>query len=154
MCIVSIGLEHAHLLREAVKGRKLAWHNLALERAREKAEQSSKAKSEFLAVVSHEIRCLIDSLGIAFANQRRPLSEIRRTPMNAICGMAKVLKGYDMPSEQRECVRIISSSAKALLSLLSNILDFTKIEAGKTEIHVRILNAMTFCCPVLLAPLY
>lgn len=53
---VAIGLEHAHLLRQANKGRKFALRNLALERAREKAEQNSQAKSEFLAVVSHEIR--------------------------------------------------------------------------------------------------
>lgn len=53
---VAIGLEHAHLLREANKGRKLAIRNLCLERAKEKAEQSSQAKSDFLATVSHEIR--------------------------------------------------------------------------------------------------
>ncbi|ELR14948.1 twocomponent hybrid sensor and regulator kinase [Acanthamoeba castellanii str. Neff] len=110
---VAIGLEHAYLLCQANKGRKLAWRNLALERAKEKAEQNSQAKSEFLAVVSHEIR----------------------TPMNAICGMTKVLKGSHISREQRDCVQIISSSAKALLSLLNNILDFSKIEAGKTEIH-------------------
>jgi signal transduction histidine kinase len=57
--------------------------------------------------------------------------------MNAICGMTKVLKESPLAQEQRECVRIISSSAKALLSLLNNILDFSKIEAGKTEILVR-----------------
>ena len=62
---------------------------------------------------------------------------VDRTPMNAICGMTKVLKESPLAQEQRECVRIISSSAKALLSLLNNILDFSKIEAGKTEILVR-----------------
>jgi signal transduction histidine kinase len=117
---VAIGLEHAYLLCQANKGRKLAWRNLALERAKEKAEQNSQAKSEFLAVVSHEIR----------------------TPMNAICGMTKVLKGSHISREQRDCVQIISSSAKALLSLLNNILDFSKIEAGKTEIHVHRLSSL------------
>ena len=56
--------------------------------------------------------------------------------MNAICGMVKVLKGSAMQPEQQECVQIISSSAKALLSLLNNILDFSKAEAGKAELVV------------------
>jgi signal transduction histidine kinase len=54
--------------------------------------------------------------------------------------MVKVLKGSAMQPEQQECVQIISSSAKSLLSILNSILDFSKAEAGKTELVVRSHN--------------
>jgi hypothetical protein len=53
---VEIGLAHAHLLQEAERGRQLANLNIALTQAKAEAEAGSKAKSQFLAVVSHEIR--------------------------------------------------------------------------------------------------
>ncbi len=77
--------------------------------AREQAEESSRAKSSFLANMSHEIR----------------------TPMNGMLGMAQVLRTTKLSSEQIEFVDAITSSGQSLLVVLNDILDVSKIEAGK-----------------------
>jgi PAS domain S-box-containing protein len=85
----------------------------ALLHAKEAAEAADRAKSEFLAIVSHEIR----------------------TPINGVIGFAQILADSPLSPEQREQVAIIKSSGQALEKLIADILDLSKIEAGKIEIE-------------------
>lgn len=85
----------------------------ALLRAKEAAEEADRAKSEFLAMVSHEIR----------------------TPINGVIGFARLLVDTPLSAAQRENVAMIHSSGLALEKLIGDILDLSKIEAGKVEIE-------------------
>ncbi len=80
-----------------------------MRKAREHAEAASRAKSEFLANMSHEIR----------------------TPLNAVLGMAQLIGLTELSKEQRDYVNMIDSAGKALLGILNDILDFSRIEAGR-----------------------
>ncbi len=85
---------------------------LALIEAKVQAESATTAKSNFLASMSHEIR----------------------TPLNGILGMAQVLAGDELTPAQKERVNVISESGATLTALLNDVLDISKIEAGKLEI--------------------
>lgn len=85
----------------------------AVERARELAEQASQAKSEFLANISHEVR----------------------TPLNALMGLTRLLMASPLNAEQKSWLDLMDSSAHALLGLLNDVLDLSRIEAGKMELE-------------------
>jgi two-component system sensor histidine kinase/response regulator len=96
----------------AIQAADLRTANVALEAAREQAEAASEAKSLILANVSHEIR----------------------TPMNAVLGMTGLLLGSGLTTHQQEYAETIRSASEALLTLVGDLLDFSRIEAGRLDL--------------------
>lgn len=88
-------------------------HQNELAKAREKAEAAAEAKSQFLATISHEIR----------------------TPLNGVLGVAELLQETKLDPAQRHYVDTIVDSGNALLSIINDVLDLTKFQAGKVDLR-------------------
>ncbi len=110
---------HSHL-EELVKERTeaLSATNLELRRAKESAEVASRAKSEFLSNMSHELR----------------------TPLNAVTGFSELLSSLVSDQKQKSYLNAIKTAGKSLLTLINDILDLSKIEAGMMEIRPMPVN--------------
>lgn len=107
--ILSLSIAYFHLRQEITRRRQVE-ADLAF--AKEEAELAARQKADFLATMSHEIR----------------------TPMNGIIGMAEQLRFTSLDPEQRQMVGIINQGAEGLLQLIGNVLDYSKLDAGKMEL--------------------
>lgn len=108
------------ILTREIKAREKT--EVALSKAKKVAEDANKAKSDFLANMSHEIR----------------------TPMNAVIGYSELLSSTKVDSVQKDYINSIKSSGKSLLKLINDILDLSKIEAGKLELEYEFVNTFRF----------
>lgn len=106
--------------QEVLEQRNMNMSNLlrVLEIKRDEAQAATKAKSDFLANMSHEIR----------------------TPMNAITGMSELLSQTELTPDAKEYVKTIQSSSGIMLELINDILDYSKIDAGRMELVNEVYN--------------
>jgi signal transduction histidine kinase len=103
--------------------KKLQAQNVQLKIAQEEADAANRAKSEFIANISHEIR----------------------TPMNAVLGFSELLASQIKDKQHKSYLNAIQTAGKTLLSLINDILDLSKIEAGRLEIHYESINLLSIC---------
>lgn len=130
---LSIALDNARAVsRMEKKQRELNLRLDELAAAREQAEEASRIKSAFVANTSHEVR----------------------TPLNGIIGMAQLLEGTHLDAEQRHFLELLRRSSASLLAVVNDILDFSRIEAGRMQLEVMELDAVAIVEEVcdLLAP--
>lgn len=98
-----------------------------IEASRRKAEAASEAKSVFLATMSHEIR----------------------TPLNGVLGLAELLNETTLDDKQRHMIRMMIISGNSLLSIINDVLDLSKAEAGKLEMEAEAFNVRALCLEVI-----
>jgi signal transduction histidine kinase len=108
-CVVAFMLTRAYEVETEASIATLLAQNQALEQSRRDAELASRSKSDFLATISHEIR----------------------TPLNGVTGMAALLRGERDPVRIEEGLRVLEASADTLLAVISDVLDFSKIESNQ-----------------------
>lgn len=94
-----------------------------IETSRRTAEAASEAKSMFLATMSHEIR----------------------TPLNGVLGLTELLQDTDLDDEQRHMVHMMLVSGNSLLRIINDVLDLSKIEAGKFEMETEVFDVLSLC---------
>jgi signal transduction histidine kinase len=109
------------------KNKELELYQKELIKAKELAEQGKKIKENFLANMSHEIR----------------------TPINGIIGIANLLEKTELTEEQREMISLLEISSNSLLGVINDILDLSKIEAGKFKINRAPTNIAVLCRSVI-----
>ncbi len=114
---LNISLE-GRVIELAASNKKLETLSKQLQQARDQAVKASNYKSSFLANMSHEIR----------------------TPLNAVVGMIELLQQTPLNEQQKQLGEILRSAADVLLEVISDVLDFAKIEAGKIELNLADFN--------------
>jgi signal transduction histidine kinase/CheY-like chemotaxis protein len=112
-CLVAFFLTRAYEVETELSIQTLESQNAMLSATRHEAEKANRAKSEFLATMSHEIR----------------------TPLNGVIGMALLLRDEHDERKLHEGLRVIEQSADMLLSVITDVLDFSKIESNRLELE-------------------
>lgn len=116
---VAVALSHAAILEESMQARdQLMQQNVALDLARQDAEKAIRARNDFLAVMNHEMR----------------------TPMHAVIALSSLLLETELTPEQRLMVETVLKSSNLLATLITDVLDVSKLEDGSLELDLETFN--------------